>query len=384
MVTQRLKRLTLDDVLVIDADVHAHETPDKIHPYIDPEWRPALDNAAKVKHRYLNIPGYAPTHTTGGVGTFPSTRGSRVEIVWDAAQMRRELDEFYIDAAVIFPDHFLKIAGVPHAGYAAGLMRAFHRWIDTEWLAEDNGLYGVITAIPQDIDEAVREIDRYARNDRWVGVFLPTCQVYPMWGNEKYFPIFERAQYYDLPVILHSVSGQASGFPFNVEQFSTVYTNHTASHVMAMMANMMNMLETNVPLRFPDLRVCFAESGLAWVPWLRMRLDKEYGENRNAWPAYTDRPSKWIKKFYFATQPVEEPENRQDLVDLIRIFDGDDTTVFASDWPHHDFDHPRAVFDLPVTDLIKRNYMGANALRLMPRIKVPVKYQGAYRQGHTL
>ena len=96
MVTQRLKRLTLDDVLVIDAAVHAHETPDKIHPYIDSEWRPALDNAAKVKHRYLNIPGYAPTNTTGGVGLFPSTRGSRVEIVWDAAQMRRELDEFYI------------------------------------------------------------------------------------------------------------------------------------------------------------------------------------------------------------------------------------------------------------------------------------------------
>jgi predicted TIM-barrel fold metal-dependent hydrolase len=48
--------------------------------------------------------------------------------------------------------------------------------------------------------------------------------------------------------------------------------------------------------------------------------------------------------------------------------------VFASDWPHHDFDHPRAVFDLPMSDAMKRKVMGTNALALMPRIKVPARY----------
>ena len=205
-----------------------------------------------------------------------------------------------------------------------------------------------------------------------------------MWGHRKYDPIFEAAQRFDLPLFLHSVGGFGSGFPFNCEQFYTGISSHTVNHVFAMMGNWMNMMETGVPVRYPDLRICFAESGLTWVPFLRMRLDKEHAENRRLWPHFNDRPSRWMRKFYFSTQPVEEPENRQDLVDIIRIYDGEDTTVFASDWPHHDFDHPSVVFKLPVSDEMKRKLMGANALRLMPRIKVPIEYQGASRSGESL
>ena len=106
-----------------------------------------------------------------------------------------------------------------------------------------------------------------------------------------------------------------------------------------------------------------------------MRLDKEYNEYRYLWPHFHDRPSKWINKFYFATQPLEEPENDQDLTDLIRIYNGESTTVFASDWPHHDFDQPRAFFDLHISEEMKRKVMGLNALGLMPKIKVPMRYQ---------
>jgi predicted TIM-barrel fold metal-dependent hydrolase len=144
---------------------------------------------------------------------------------------------------------------------------------------------------------------------------------------------------------------------------------------------MMSIMESGISVRYPGLRFCFCESGLSWVPFLRMRVDKEFHEYRYQWPHFHDRPSKWIRELYFATQPVEEPERRADLVEIIRVYDGEETTVFASDWPHHDFDHPRAVFDLPVSDLVKRKIMGANALKLMPRIKVPAKYGDAYKEG---
>lgn len=241
-----------------------------------------------------------------------------------------------------------------------------------------------IMVVPQNIDGSIEEIEQWAGDERFVAVFLPVSEVYPLWGNHKYHRIYEVAQHYNLPVIMHSVTGLASSFPFNLEQFYTTYSSHTVSHVFAMMANLMSVMETGVPVRFPKLRICFQESGLTWVPFMRMRLDKEYNENRSAWAHFDDRPSKWISNFYFATQPVEEPDNRQDLIDLICIYKGEDTTVFASDWPHHDFDHPRAVFNLPVTDVLKRKFMGANALRLMPKIKVPPKYACSYQQGETL
>lgn len=368
--------LTLDDVFIVDADVHAHEIPDELAPFTDPAWRKAVENAAQIPRRYLDVPCYAP----GGNGPLPGAalpglRGAREEIVWTAEQMRRELDAFSIDAAVIFPDFFLKIAGIPDPDYAAALARAYHRWIAEKWVDADNDLYGVIVAVHQDPEEAVREIDRWAGHPRFVAVFLPTCQVYPLWGHRRYFKVFEAAQEANLPVALHSVSGSSWGFPFNVEQFSSSPPIHTASHVFAMMSNLMSFMESGVPVRFPKLRILFTEAGLTWVPFLRLRLDKEFNENRRTWPFYDDLPSKWIDKMYFATQPIEEPQRSQDLVDLIRVYNGEETTLFASDWPHHDFDHPRAAFELPLSDDAKRKIMGMNALNVFPKIKVPIKYQ---------
>ena len=368
--------LALDDVFVVDADVHAHETPAELAPFTEPAWRQAVENAARVPLRYLDVPGFAGSG--GGPlpgATLPSLRGAREEIVWTAEQMRRDLDRFSIDAAVIFPDFFLKIAGIPHPDYAAALASAYHRWIAEKWVDETNDLYGVIIAVHQNPAEAVREIERWAGHPRFVAVFLPTCQVYPLWGHRRYHKIFEAAQAANLPVALHSVSGSSWGFPFNVEQFTSGPPAHTASHVFAMMSNLMSFLEQGVPVRFPKLRILYTEAGLTWVPFLRMRLDKEFTENRRSWPYYDDVPSKWIDKMYFATQPIEEPPRGQDLVDLIRIYNGEDTTLFASDWPHHDFDHPRVAFELPIPDAAKIKIMGTNALTVFPKIKVSAKYQ---------
>lgn len=370
--------LTLDDIFVVDGDVHVHETPAELAPFTEPAWRRAVENAARIPARYLDVPSYAPSG--GGPlpgASLPTLRGAREEIVWNAAQLRRELDAFSIDAAIIFPDFFLKIAALPDPDFAAALARAYHRWIAEKWVNDDNDFYGVIIAIHQDPAEAVREIERWAGHPRFVGVFLPTCQVYPLWGHRRYDPIFAAAEAAGLPVMLHSVSGSSWGFPFNIEQFSTSTTGHTASHVFAMMSNLMSMLETGVPVRFPRLKVFFCEAGLTWVPFLRMRLDKEFNENRRTWPFYDDVPSKWIDKMYFGTQPIEEPPRGQDLVDMIRIYNGENTTIFATDWPHHDFDHPRAAFELPLSDEAKRKIMGQNAVNLFSKIKVPLKYRTA-------
>jgi len=370
--------LTLDDVFIVDADVHAHEAPVQIAPFTEPKWRKAVENTAQIARRYLSVPCYTPGASPPLPGAaLPSGRSSRDETVWTKEQMRRELDAFSIDAAVIFPDFFLKIAGLPDPAYAGALARAYHRWIAEKWVDEENDLYGVIVAIHQDPAEAVREIERWGNHPRFAAVFLPTCQAYPLWGHPRYYPIFEAAQAYDLPIAFHSVSGTSWGFPFNVEQFTTAPTSHTASHVFAMMSNLMSFLENGVPVRFPKLRILFTEAGLTWVPFLRMRMDKEFIEARRAWPYYDDPPSRQIDKMYFATQPIEEPTNRQDLVDLIRIYNGENTTLFASDWPHHDFDHPRVAFELPISDEAKRKLMGLNALDVFPKIKVPVKYRAS-------
>ena len=106
---------------------------------------------------------------------------------------------------------------------------------------------------------------------------------------------------------------------------------------------------------------------------MMMRLDKEYSERRREVPYLSDRPSEYIKRqFVYSTQPIEEPADMADVATLIRLFDGEDSVLYASDWPHHDFDHPRTVFNIPVPAEVKSKIMGENAIRFF---KLPVPIQ---------
>jgi predicted TIM-barrel fold metal-dependent hydrolase len=367
------ERLRLQDVIVVDADVHAHESPGALAPYCDMPWRRSLEHLAGVPERYLDIPGFAPAFKLDP----PFPGGFNLRTVTSAAQMVRELNEISVDIGIVFPDNLLTMAALPNADYAAALARAYNRWLVEEWLGEP-ALYGAIIAANQDPHDAAREIQRYAGNGKVVAVYLPTSAVYPLWGHRIYDPIFAAAQDAGLPVMLHSVSAVSPVFPFNIEQFDTALARHTISHCFAMMANMIDMITTGVPVRFPRLKIAFTEAGVSWVPFMMWRLDKEYNESRRDVPFLEERPSAYIKKMFFATQPVEEPQNGKDLVAMMQIFDGEDQVLFASDWPHHDFDHPRQVFDLPLSPEAKRKIMGANALRLF-NIPMPTKSDGLLR-----
>ena len=98
------------------------------------------------------------------------------------------------------------------------------------------------------------------------------------------------------------------------------------------------------------------------MPFVCNRLDKEYLERRREVPFLTERPSHYVKRIYVATQPIEEPERLRDIVTLMELYDGEDTTVFASDWPHHDFDHPMKLDQVPLREEQRRKVFGENAL----------------------
>ena len=54
--------------------------------------------------------------------------------------------------------------------------------------------------------------------------------------------------------------------------------------------------------------------------------------------------------------------------------------LYASDWPHWDFDVPGRLFDLPfLDDQAKRNILGYNAARVF-NLEIPAKY----RQPHNV
>ena len=96
--------------------------------------------------------------------------------------------------------------------------------------------------------------------------------------------------------------------------------------------------------RFPRLKVVMIEGGFAWLPALAWRLDKLAERMRSEVPHLKKKPSEYIRQhIWVTTQPMEEPENRQHLFDTMEWI-GWDRLLFASDYPHWDFDDPFRAF----------------------------------------
>jgi predicted TIM-barrel fold metal-dependent hydrolase len=345
------------DHFIIDADVHVHDAPDALARYCATPWKRALEHLTTVPDRYLDLPGLSPRAEY--MAPFPG--GYEKRSVESSSQLRTELTELAVDIGVMLPDNLLRLALLPQAEYASALARAYNEWVVSEWADPSQGLLTCIAASPQAPSDAAAEIERYAGNPAVVGVYLPAAGVDPLWGHRMYDPIYAAAEAANLPVLLHGAVAVHPVFPCQLQGYDTYLARHTLGHTLGMIANLVSIVTTGVPVRFPNLRIAFAEAGLGWVPFIMMRLDKEYTLRRRDVPFLVDRPSTYVRRMYFVTQPVEEPEDTRKVEDIIRLFEGEDNVMFASDWPHPDFDHPQTIAKMIRSEELRGKIFGANA-----------------------
>jgi uncharacterized protein len=106
------------------------------------------------------------------------------------------------------------------------------------------------------------------------------------------------------------------------------------------------------------------EGGLAWVPFLMQRLDHTVMMRPSEAPLLTRLPSDYMRDFYYTTQPMEAT-NIRELQATLEFINANDRLLYASDFPHWDWDPPSRIWDLPfLSDEDRRAILGANAERL--------------------
>jgi predicted TIM-barrel fold metal-dependent hydrolase len=116
--------------------------------------------------------------------------------------------------------------------------------------------------------------------------------------------------------------------------------------------------------RFPKLPVIWIESGLAWVPFLMQRLDHEFMMRPSEAPLLKKKPSDYMRDMYYSSQPIEI-QDRQALECTLRMINAETQLLYASDYPHWDFDLPSTIYDLPfLSEKAKHNILGGTAARL--------------------
>src|SRR5437868_820664 len=80
------------------------------------------------------------------------------------------------------------------------------------------------------------------------------------------------------------------------------------------------------------------------LPAILWRLDADYKALRKETPWLKRLPSEYARDHIrLTTQPLEQPQNVEHLWSVLEAIDGEHTLLYASDYPHWDFDDPTRV-----------------------------------------
>jgi predicted TIM-barrel fold metal-dependent hydrolase len=87
------------------------------------------------------------------------------------------------------------------------------------------------------------------------------------------------------------------------------------------------------------------EAGFAWVPAALWSMDEAWLETRAQTLWVKRPPSEYvIERVKFASQPEDEPRPKDGLAKTFEWMHAEQTLMFATDYPHWDWDDPAETF----------------------------------------
>ena len=266
----------------------------------------------------------------------------------------------------------------PEPDWAAAKMSAMNDSFVNEWLPVDERFRYSLMISPSDPALAAREIHRLGEHPGVVQVLMCSGARTP-YGQRFYHPIYEAAVQYDLPVAIHPGTEGAgvSGPPTAVGYPSSYLEWHTGL-AYTYMAHLVSLVTEGVFQKFPTLQFVLIEGGVAWLPTLLWRLDKNWKGLRMTTP-WLDRPPSEIahEHIRLTTQPIEEPGDPKQLHQILDMFPADQMLMFSTDFPHWDGDTPDFAARL-LPKHLRSSVMHETARKLY---KLPEREHAAQRNG---
>ena len=327
---------------MIDCDVHnSWSSSTALLPYLEPAFRDYLvrgelpggrDSFPHAHRPWLHPEGFMRTDATPADGGTP---GSNYELLREQL-----LDRYDLEYAILTGEEAIEVSTLANGHYASALARAANDWTVEEWLPLDPRLKGSLVVAPQDPRGAAEEIRRLGEHPDVVQVLVSSGSSRP-YGDPVYHPIWEAAAEVGLPVGIHlGGQGGVNANPTGCGPPTFFWETH-ALLCETGMGHVASLIAHGVFERFPNLRFVLIECGVAWLPAILWRLDADYKALRKETPWLRRLPSEYAADHIrLTTQPLEQPADARQLWPLLEAMDGERTLLFASDYPHWDFDDP--------------------------------------------
>ena len=251
--------------------------------------------------------------------------------------------------------------GLRNQDLSAALATAVNDWQVAEWTSKEPRLKASIVVANEDGSAAAAEIRKRAGDPNFIQVLLLSRNVEPL-GQRRYWPIYEAAQEVGLPIGVHAFG--FGGNPITASGWPSYYIEEMVGHSQCQQTALASLVLEGVFARFPKLKMIMVEAGFGWAPSLSWRLDRVWQRLRSEVPHVSRPPSEYIKDhIWWTTQPMEDPERRDHLFQTIDWI-GWDKLLFATDYPHWDFDEPMRVLPAGVSDADRAAFYLGNAKKL--------------------
>jgi predicted TIM-barrel fold metal-dependent hydrolase len=343
---------------LIDTDIH-NDLPslEELRPFLAKKWHPWLDSGgAGAAARYYTNMGSGRMDDV--INEDDGLAAGDPDWVVDQLMTKYRIDTGVLTGSIIG----LSIQHDYHIQTA--IASAYNDWTLAKWVGPYECFKGSILCHPQDPAASAAEVRRLGQNPGMVQVLMASAARIP-YGNRIYWPIYRAAVEHNLPIAIHvGFEGTGVANPPTAVGYPSTYLEFHTDHSQTMMAHCVSLLSSGVFEEFPTLKFAFIEGGTVWAPYVMGRLDRLYPALKAEVPYLAMRPSEYLlRNCYFSTQPIEEPDDHHRLIQMLRMMRAEKTVVFASDYPHWDFDNPLTAFTFFPAEL-KRRIFVENAVEL--------------------
>ena len=382
--TRQAKERGLDKYFIVDADSHIGDglAWGEVLKFVENE---TVRDAAMFfgggtgRSAFLNdTPGLQHQHAGGRIPHGAHLREPITDksVPREVALSRKAMDCMALDYQVFFPSALLFLGMHPQREIEAELATAYNRWIVEHVLPHEPRMKAMLY-LPYNTPEAAEAtVKRFLGAPGVVGFLVTSTRYQPVHANE-YMRLYAMLEEADMPIGFHAHHNWHNEYTRHLNRFVSM---HAISFVLSNMVHLTNWVINGLPERFPRLKVMWIESGLAWLPFLMQRLDHEYLMRVSEAPLLKRLPSQYISEMYYTMQPMETT-NLKLLEGTFEAIRAETQLLYASDWPHWDFDVPAKVFDLPfLDDRAKRNILGHNAARVF-NLPIPAQYRQPSREA---
>ncbi len=358
-----------DEMLIIDCDAHHYENEHfgDILPYMENEVFKQLALASRAKGGRGNVApsGFGYQDMGGRVTRYPLRSSEKTDHAGakrDVQLGMRWMDAMSVDYSCLFPTGMLNIGMHPQKEMEFELCWAYARWVTEKVIPESGGRFYTMLCLPfGDPEGSLRMVEHFGGR-KGVGGYMVTSvrdnlQVHDNRHMKTYRAIEEQGKV----LAFHSGPHWGSNTFQSCNRFISA---HALGFSWYNILHCTNWVVNGLGERFPKLPVLWIEAGLSWIPFVMQRIDHEYMLRPSECPLLKKKPSDYMRDMYYSSQPMEI-QDMEALETTFRMINAESQLLYASDYPHWDFDLPSTISDLPfVSEKAAHNILGGTAHKL--------------------